>query len=79
MEGNDRSVPPRVDGYTIPDSLVAGWQHRQRLLNFCTATVEQDLREKQRLVQGQEPELDRRPITSFFEEEVLVSLHRVAV
>ncbi|GHJ88627.1 hypothetical protein NliqN6_5029 [Naganishia liquefaciens] len=53
--------------------MIAGWQHRQRLLNFCTATVEQDLREKQRLVQGQEPELDRRPITSFFEEEVLAN------
>lgn len=52
----------------------AGWQHRQRLLSFCTSTVERDLQEKQRLIQGQEPGLDRRPAASLFEEQVLVSV-----
>jgi hypothetical protein len=52
--------------------ITAGWQHRQRLLSFCTSTVERDLQEKQRLIQGQEPGLDRRPVASLFEEQVLV-------
>lgn len=66
------SLSPFLPAETLTKTILAGWQHRQRLLTFCTSTVERDLQEKQRLIQGQEPGLDRHPSASLFEEQVLV-------
>jgi hypothetical protein len=72
MIGTFRPLPP-FRPITDEDPLEAGWQHRQKLLTFCTETVGRDLEEKERRVRGQEAGLDRSSTGSLFEEQVLVS------
>ncbi|KAI5455125.1 hypothetical protein NCC49_002396 [Naganishia albida] len=76
-ENRSRGLPPTRGQdeacLKVWREMIAGWQHRQRLLTFCTSTVERDLQEKQRLIQGQEPGLDRHPSASLFEEQVLAN------